>query len=503
MVLLFLWILAMTTHASNLTNAIEGVGPNGLTRPYLCVVDAKGKVSLALAPDQRGEVNHASESSNSAQLQLKFGGCEPKNENLGTVWLSIGNHIRLPTITNYQAPYGSHVSYINREINVQGKLTGNIIYRPIQANFNLSAAQSSQNFKFVGINLSGLEFGQIILPSKLPNLSQEDADTVYSDLADTEAFIQAGMNTIRIPIDWTYLQWNGPGRMILNQEYYANYIKPMLQTLTSAKVHTILDLHSNMHYAVYGQHELNCPKNGFCHSGTLIIDESAYTYVWEQLWQEIQQDANINSEYLLFDLANAPLHVPEDKVFTIQTTLIKQLRLHDFRGYILVQGNAGSELRTWSTYRWVGEDGKTYSNASLFTRDNFLRAGIKDLSKILINVHQYFDEGYLGIHQKCLQNLGTTGPDGFNLESFIDYLRDNNLQAIVSDFTVGKNAESCAPPLKEFMTYLLKNSSQNQSYGFAGWTIWSTGHAWDNDHTRLRPNSYIMEVLNPFINQSE
>ena len=248
----------MTTHASNLTNAIEGVGPNGLTRPYLCVVDAKGKVSLALAPDQSSEVNHASESSNSAQLQLKFGGCEPKNENLGTVWLSIGNHIRLPTITNYQAPYGSHVSYINREINVQGKLTGNIIYRPIQANFNLSAAQSSQNFKFVGINLSGLEFGQIILPSKLPNLSQEDADTVYSDLADTEAFIQAGMNTIRIPINWTYLQWNGPGRMILNQEYYANYIKPMLQTLTSAKVHTILDLHSNMHYAVYGQHELNC-----------------------------------------------------------------------------------------------------------------------------------------------------------------------------------------------------------------------------------------------------
>lgn len=496
--LLFLWIGAITAHATSITNAISGVGPNEITRPYLCLYNAEGAVTLALAPDQSGDANLASGSPDHAQARLRFEGCDAKHEDLGSLQLSIGPQITTPTVTNYASPKGIHIAYINAGVNPQGKVVGNIVYTPIQANFNLTPAKPTQLAQFTGINLSGLEFGQTILPSTLPNLSQEDADTPYSDLADMQSFLQTGMNTVRIPINWSFLQWNGPGRMILNHDYYTNYIKPLLETLTSAKVHTILDLHCNMHYSVYGQHDLN----NYCPAGTLILDETAYIYVWEQLWQQIQMDASINPDYLLFDLTNAPLHVPEDTVFTIQASLIKRLRQHGFSGYILVQGNAGSELRTWTTHQWVGKDGETYSNATLFTRNNFLQAGITDLSKILINVHQYFDVDYQGTHHKCLQDLGTTGPDGFNLEAFVHYLQDNQLRAIVTDFGVGKNALSCTAPLTHFMKYMQENLASDRPYGFVGWTIWSTGHAWDNYILRVKPDSYIMDVLRPFIQKS-
>ena len=489
------WMLTNVSYASLITNAINGVGPNNATKPYLCLEDANGKLTLALAPDQSGDANLASGYAEYAQGHLRFEGCEDKNQDLGFVTIAIGSQIATPLITSYIPPNGIHAAYINANINAQGKLTGNIVYTPISANFNLTPAKPSQSLMFTGINLSGLEFGQILLPSVVPNLSQADIETPYSDLTDIQAFIDKGINTVRIPISWTFLQWNGPGRMIINQEYYTNYIKPLLETLTAAKIYTILDLHCNMHYNIYGQKPETCPKYGYCHSGgTLILDPSAYTYVWGQLWQQIQQDPDIHPDYLLFNLINAPIHAPDDTVFTIQTTLINQLRLHGFKGYILVEGNAGSQLHNWAHHQWIGQDGQTYTNATLFTRANFLQKGVTDLSKILISVHQYFDEGYQGIQQKCLPDVSTTGPNGFNLAAFTQYLQDNQLKAMVTDFGVGKDAHTCMQPLSQFLNYLEDHAAGENSHGFVGWALWGAGHAWGKYPLHITPNSYVLKI---------
>lgn len=493
-------MLTSISQAATITNAINGVGPNNMTKPYLCLESAEGVVTLALAPDQSGDANLASGYSEYAQGHLRFEGCDAKNEDLGFITIAIGSEIATPLITNYVPPNGVHIAYINANINTQGKITGNIVYTPITANFNLTPAKPSQTMMFTGINLSGLEFGQIILPSTIPNLSQADANTAYSDLADVQALIKKGMNTVRLPISWTHLQWNGPGRMIINQEYYTNYLKPLLETLTSAKIHTILDLHCNMHYNIYGQKPLSCPKYGYCHAGgTLVLDSSAYAYVWGQLWQQIQQDSDIHPEYLLFNLMNAPIHAPDDTVFTIQATLINQLRLHGFTGYILVEGNAGSELHNWTQHQWMSQDGQSYTNATLFTRARFLQHGITDLSKILVSVHQYFDEQYQGIHQNCVSDLNTTGPDGFNLEAFVHYLKENQLKALISDFAVGTDANTCTQPLSQFMTYLQNNAAGEQPFGFVGWTVWGGGHAWGQYPLRIKPDSYVLDILSPYL----
>jgi endoglucanase len=232
----------------------------------------------------------------------------------------------------------------------------------------------------------------------------------------------------------------------------------------------------------------------------MVLDPAAYQDVWIKLYNLIKNDNNINMNYIMFDLMNEPVGVPNDLVFTIQTQVIKALRNQGFNGYILVEGNAWSGLHSWSSYTWKSSDGKTiYSNASLFSRENFAKAGITDLNKIIINVHQYFDSDYSGTHDQCLTDLNTTGPDGYNLPEFVNYMQQNQLKAIVTEFGTGAGSASCSIALMSFMQYLIDNAAKDKNYGFIGWTIWSTGHGWGDYNLRVKPTSYQMGVLKNYL----
>ena len=52
---------------------------------------------------------------------------------------------------------------------------------------------------------------------------------------------------------------------------------------------------------------------------------------------------------------------------------------------------------------------------------------------------------------------------------------------------------------EQAMDYLNKNSSNNKNYGFAGWTVWSTGHGWGDYKLRVTPDSWHMQVFRPFL----
>jgi len=495
-----LWLVSffLTAHAHNLANRIQGLGPNDAMRPYVCIQNANGQVLLTLAPDQSGDANTASGNPGYAGGAIRFNGCNAENDYLGYLGLLVGYQV-LPSISNYTPPVGVHITYTHPSIDPSGNLSGEIKYTPILPNFSFLPTNTHYTNFFVGINLSGLEFGKSISPFVIPNLSVEDVDTSGSDLTDTQTFIQAGMNTVRLPVSWDYLQWDGPGIGAINTDYYDNFVKPILQTLTSANVYTIVDLHTYMRYSTYGVEYSGCGTSGTCPDGQLVLDETAYLSLWKQLWKKIHNDPKININYILFDLVNEPVEVPEDKVFTIQVAIIKMLREQQFSGYILVEGNAWSGLHSWTTATWKGAGGVSYTNDTLFTRENFLKTGISDLSKILINVHQYLDSDYSGTHNDCLQDLSTTGDNGFNLDAFTNYLAKNKLKAIVTEFGAGTNARSCEQPLKQFLTYLKNNSAQSQESGFVGWTVWSTGHGWGNYNLRVTPSTYQTKILNEFL----
>ncbi len=490
----FLMSCSSLVFSAQMTNAIQGVGPQGSVRPYICIQNAAGHVSLSLSPGASGDANAASGNPYYAGASLRFGGCGTDNSYLGYVGFTINNSGN-NAVSSYSPPNGVHVEYVNPSIDSKGRVSGSIAYTPIKVNSTMHQALPAKNWLFAGINLSGLEFSKTIVPFVIPNLSMIDSNTLNSDLHDTEAFIDAGMNTVRVPVSWGYLQLDGPGIGPINQAYYENYVRPLLQTLTQAKVHTIVDLHAYMRYSKFGEQYAGCGPDGPCPDGTMILDEKAYQSVWGQLMSLIQNDEAIDKAYILADLINEPVGVPDDKVFTIQASLIRMLRNQGFEGYILVEGNSWSGLHSWTTEQWTGKNGQTYSNANLFTRAHFLKAGIQDLSKILMNVHQYLDSDFSGTHETCQQNLDSTGPNGFNLNAFVDYLTENQLQAIVTEFSAGRNASSCREPLVKFMTYLKDNAAKNKNHGFVGWTIWATGHGWGDYNLRVKPTSYHMPIL--------
>lgn len=115
-------------------------------------------------------------------------------------------------------------------------------------------------------------------------------------------------------------------------------------------------------------------------------------------------------KYVVLDLMSEPESVPNNSVFTIQTDLIKLLRSKNYTGPILVEGNTWSGLHSWITEACADADGTSYTNATLFTRDNFTKAGITDLSNIYINVHQYLNRNYSGTANTCQSDLRITGP---------------------------------------------------------------------------------------------
>lgn len=492
-------ILAQNDFAANLTNNIVGVDPTDSSiSPYLCIQDSNGSLTYALAPGASVDANKYSGNQYYVGGAIRLGGCGTNNTYLGYIGFNTSPY----KVGSYTPPIGVHITFANSTVNTSGSIGGKIQYTAINPNFNLITTELKTNKKwnFVGANLSGLEFSKVIDPVVVPNLSVDDASGNYSDLADTQAFIKAGMNTFRVPVSWGYLQLDGPGKGNVNLEYYNSYVKPLLETLTSAHVYTIVDLHAYMRYSKFGKEYSGCGADGKCPDGTLILDATAYQDVWSKLYALMKNDSNVNMDYILLDLMNEPVDVPNDAVFTIQAEVIKILRSQGFQGNILVEGNSWSGLHSWTTYTWKSEDGKTtYSNAGLFSRDNFAKAGITDLSKIIINAHQYLDSDYSGTHDQCVTDLNTKGPNGYNLGEFADYLQQNKLKAIVTELGAGRDSSTCGVALNTFMQYMQDHSAKDKEYGFVGWTIWSTGHGWGDYNLRVKPVSYQMQVLQNYL----
>ena len=500
---LFLTLPSLSV-AANITNQVGGVGPSGSIKPYYCIQNSKNQVTLPLAPGQSGDGNAASGNEYYVGGALRFNGCTAADSYLGYLGVSLnaaGNN----SISSYSPPgSGLHVTYSNPSIDSKGMLSGTIAFTPIDINTTLVKAPSSiPTWTYAGINLAGLEFDKVVNAFVIPNLSITDQSTTASDLANTTSFIQSGINTVRVPVSWDYLQMDGAGKGSISSEYYVNFVRPLIATLTQAHVYTIIDMHAYMRYSIYGEQYSGCGVSGPCPDGTLVVDSAAYQSVWGQVLDLLQNDKDIDMNYVMLDLMNEPVSVPNDSVFTIQTDLIKYLRGKNFNGPILVEGNAWTGLHSWTTEAWTGSDGKTYTNATLFTKDNFSKAGIEDLSKIFINVHQYLDSDYSGTHNECQADLNTTGPNGFNLTAFVDYLKANQLKAMVTEFGAGTNSASCSATLKQFMQYLKDNAVGDKNYGFAGWTVWSTGHGWGASYNLLvTPTSYQWGVLSPFLQAS-
>lgn len=477
--------------AATITNRIQGVGPvKRPVQPYFCIQNANGAVTYPLAPGASINGNQYSGNAYYVGGSLRLGGCDTNDTYLGYASFLV-NDQHQNSVSGYTPPTGVHIAYTSPSIDGNGVLGGKIQYKAIEPNFHLTSLPPRQNptWDFVGINLSGLEFGKSIAPSVIPNLSEADAMSPLSDLAEVKSFINMGINTVRLPLSWGFLQLDGAGLGEINQDYYQSYVKPLLQTLTSAHVYAMVDLHAYMRYSEFGQAYSGCGAEGACPDGVKVLDPKAYVDVWTKLVALMKADSSIDMNYIMLDLVNEPVDVDAQTVFSIQAQVIKALRQQGYQGYILVEGTAWTGLHAWT------ESG----NASAFSRENFAKAGINDLSKIMINVHQYLDSDYSGTKDQCSTNLNSTGPAGYNLEEFAEYLQRNQMKAMITEFGAGNDQATCRVAITGLLNFMKDHSARNGNAGFVGWTIWSAGHGWGHYRLRVTPDSYQVNVLQKYL----
>jgi endoglucanase len=492
--------LSSAAMAGQMTNNVSGLYNKTLVptteEPVLCVKDANGN----FVEWQYGQQLNPTQVSGNQYYwgaAIRSGGCEYSDIYYGWIDVSDGQ-------VAYEPVAGSHIQLVNSQV-TNNNISGSLGYTPIGvatgSDFPTNPSQTSPDNTnwFSGVNLSGFEFSTMPNASVIPNLSEADKNTDLSDLTETAHFLNEGANTVRLPIRWAYIKPEGPESTTpFDTSYFDSLYIPALETITLHGYYAIIDLHSYMHYSTVGNQVAGCGgPDGYCPDGTLNTSINDYVSTWSQIWQQIKKQPNVKADKLFFDVVNEPSTktgetLTPKQAFVMQVAVIKQLQQEGFPGYFMVEGVSWTGLHSW-------EDS---GNAQQFTRANFEKAGITDLSKIIINVHQYLDSDYSGTHDNCLQDLNTTGPNGFNLNAFVQYLQDNKLKAMVTEFGVGRDQNSCSQPFNDFLTYLNGNAyTPEKGYGFLGWTAWSTGHGWGDYNLRIQPNDWKDNILAPYFSQ--
>ena len=485
--------ITSTNLQTSLTNQLTGFGKIGTpgyenTVPVICMQNADK--SYSNNPLTGGEtLNNLEQYSGNqywAGAAIRAGGCDQNNNPyLGFIGFNL-NGSQPVVFQSYSASGALHINFSNLNVDNSGNLTGTPSYTPIESDINdgsLKPTSVTRKLPYIGINLSGLEFSNVINTSTAPDLSQQDENqSQYTDLPNMQKFVQSGVNTVRVPVSWSFLALGGESDPTINLAYWSNFVQPLLETLTSAGIYTIFDLHSYMHYSWMGSQISGCiPSVSQCPDGTLDTNANDYVGIWTNIYSLIKADSNINQQYLMLDLMNEPAaasgeNLTVEQVYNAEVPVAKALQSQGFNGKILLEGNNWTGLHSWTTL--ADSEGKT--NADVFTNTNLKASGI-NINNILINVHQYLDSDFSGTQNTCLpaSALSSTGTNGFNLQAFTNYLQTNGLQAIVTETGAAVNgASSCQATLQGFLDYLNTNAANGAGAGFVGVTLWGAGHGW-------------------------
>lgn len=296
--------------------------------------------------------------------------------------------------------------------------------------YNYPAVPSSyKSLPYRGVNLSGAEY---------------DYSFAIPSIDDGAFYAAQGMNTVRLPFKWEYLQSSSsnPREQVNDPKVSIDFNNPnakayasLVRQLTAKGMYVIVDMHNYMRYGT---------------SQAIIGSEGAPTSVdYANAWRSIATEFK-NDSHVIFDLMNEPNEMPTELILSNYNAAIAAIRAVGANHLILLEGNHWSSARYWST----SMDGYT-ANSKVF-----VPSAIKD-NHYAINVHQYFDANYSGTGE-CLSN---SIPDISDLNQ---YLKDNGLKAIITELG-GNNTQVCANDINNFLKSLPNDGT------YLGWTGWSGG----------------------------
>jgi len=333
----------------------------------------------------------------------------------------------------------------------------------------------TQGILYRGVNLTGLEWGSSVSTVSPPDLSWLGPQTAGAEGFNggvDNGFIEDGINTVRLPVKWSYLLNDAPtpNGTIDFSKGYAQTMDQMINNLTADGMYVVLDLHAYMRYCP-GAAAGSC--NNIIQSGQNL---AGLVSTWSQLATRYQ-----NNNHVIFDLMNEPNNMDASVVANNYIAVLKAiepiLNAGSAKNWVLLEGTG------WSgAYAWVANQNDQYLNKTYFTN-----AGIT-YPNIAISPHQYFSlpNGGGGGSNTCAVNPNNV----LSVENWITFENAAKASGFPIFFTeIGAGSDSsCDGVIQTYLQALASDAYDpvNNPTGVMGWIAWAVNPGL-TDGTNLYP----------------
>jgi len=276
--------------------------------------------------------------------------------------------------------------------------------------------------QYVGVNLSGLEFGSGIgTQGSTYVLPSEDNYTAWAQ--------NAGSNIIRLPFTWERLQPLDGGPL---DQTYLNYLKSSVAYAQAHGETIILDMHN---YGLY---------NGAPATAAQLSD----------VWTKLGTVFNGNSS-VWFDLMNEPNNISATQWESVEQQTVNAMRADGISNKLLLEGTAWSGAWTWITS----------GNAAAF-------ANFKDpANNYAYDVHQYLDSDGSGTSSTAVTGSGST-----RLVDITNWAESTGHKLFLGETGLANNSGS-ETEMKAMITYMNAHTDAWQ-----GMTLWGAGPWWPQNY---------------------
>ncbi|KAF2788105.1 glycoside hydrolase family 5 protein [Melanomma pulvis-pyrius CBS 109.77] len=293
--------------------------------------------------------------------------------------------------------------------------------------------RQSRKLKWFGINESGAEFGETVIPGAY------GTQYIWYDLKTIDQFIAQGMNMFRLNFLMERLTPTLTGS--LDKAYLGN-LTEQINYITSKGAYAMIQPHN------YGRF-----------NGSIITDTAGFKTWWQNV-AAVYKD----NDLVVFDTNNEYHDMDQQLVFDLNQAAIDGVRAAGaVSQYITPEGNSWSGAWTWIS---------SGNGASL--------VNLKDpQNKLVYQMHQYLDTDGSGTHAECVS--ATIFSE--RLQAATKWLKDNKKQGVIGEFAGGVN-DQCVAALKDGLDYLGKNSDV-----WLGGIWWAAGPWWGDYMYNMEPTS--------------
>ncbi|KAJ3566266.1 hypothetical protein NP233_g7107 [Leucocoprinus birnbaumii] len=305
---------------------------------------------------------------------------------------------------------------------------------------------------YAGVNESGGEFG-VFSPNNtgfgLPG--RFNIDYAFINKSTIDIFVdREKINFFRV----TFLMERmcplatGLGS-VFNETYFGEFADAINYITKTKRVYALLDPHNYMRYGDPSSQPFSGPIIGDTSDPT-----AATTAQFKAFWRELARRF-VNNPKVVFGLNNEPHTMPTDLILANDQAAIDGIREAGAAQLILAPGNGFTGGHSWTQ---VTGNGAAPSS-------EFMNKLVDPLKNTAIDIHEYLDIDFSGSHAECTQ------PGPSNLAALTQWLKDNNLKAMITEFGGGNN-EGCFQAVSELIQYMAHNDV------YIGWAIWAAGPIW-------------------------